>query len=92
MTSRNPLDIGGDGRPEALRPKSVRFREAGWTAYKIHPRCVPKLAYGYTERIRQQATDMLRGDVALKGGNSLNNVANLIDWELVERNEVAVLR
>lgn len=123
-----------------------RFREAGWTAYKIHPRGVPKVdlaicsgvknavgdsmvlmldsmwsygyedavrvglaiqemgfywyedplaeddlygytklrpqlripilatehspggMYGYTEWIRQQATDMLRGDVALKGG------------------------
>ena len=126
--------------------EALRFREAGWTAYKIHPRCVPKLdvevcaavhdavgdsmvlmldsmwsysyedavrvglaiqdlgfywyedplaeddvygytklrpqlkipilatehapggMYGYTEWLRQQATDMLRGDVALKGG------------------------
>ncbi len=126
--------------------EALRFREAGWTAYKIHPRCVPKVdvetcaavknalgdsmvlmldsmwsysyedavrvglaiqemgfywyedplaeddlygytklrpqlkipilatghspggMYGYTEWIRQQATDMLRGDVALKGG------------------------
>jgi L-alanine-DL-glutamate epimerase-like enolase superfamily enzyme len=126
--------------------EALRFREAGWTAYKIHPPCRPKqdveicaavkdavgesmalmldsmwsygyedalrvglaiqdmgyywyedplaeddlyayiklrpqlripiLAtehlsgglYGYTEWIRQQATDMLRGDVALKGG------------------------
>jgi len=222
--------------------EALRFREAGWNAYKIHPPCVPardveicsavkqaignsmvlmldsmwsygyedavrvglaiqdmgfywyedplaeddlygytKLRpqlripilatehlpggmYAYTEWIRQQATDMLRGDVALKGGitpmvkiahlaeafrmkceihhggNSLNNVANLhvtmavpnceyfevlqpdaaqkhglvadiavdsagmvhaptapglgyeIDWELIERNKVAVLR
>jgi L-alanine-DL-glutamate epimerase-like enolase superfamily enzyme len=126
--------------------EALRFREAGWTAYKIHPRGVPKVdleicsgvknavgdsmvlmldsmwsygyedavrvglaiqemgfywyedplaeddlygytklrpqlripilatehspggMYGYTEWIRQQATDMLRGDVALKGG------------------------
>lgn len=126
--------------------EALRFREAGWTAYKIHPHCVPRedidicsavheavggsmvlmldsmwsygyedavrvglaiqdlgfywyedplaeddlygytklrpqlripiLAtehlpggmYAYTEWIRQQATDMLRGDVALKGG------------------------
>jgi L-alanine-DL-glutamate epimerase-like enolase superfamily enzyme len=126
--------------------EALRFREAGWTAYKIHPRCIPKVdveicaavkaavgdsmvlmldsmwsygyedavrvglaiqdlgfywyedplaeddvygytklrpqlkipilatehspggMYGYTEWIRQQATDMLRGDVALKGG------------------------
>jgi L-alanine-DL-glutamate epimerase-like enolase superfamily enzyme len=126
--------------------EALRFREAGWPAYKIHPHCVPSqdleicaavkkatgdsmvlmldsmwsyryeealrvglaiqemgyywyedplaeddlyaytklrpqlripiLAtehspggmYGFTEWIRQQATDMLRGDVALKGG------------------------
>jgi L-alanine-DL-glutamate epimerase-like enolase superfamily enzyme len=126
--------------------EALRFREAGWPAYKIHPHCVPtedldicqavkqavgdsmvlmldsmwsyryeealrvglaiqemgyywyedplaeddlygytKLRpqlripilatehspsgmYGFTEWIRQQATDMLRGDVALKGG------------------------
>jgi L-alanine-DL-glutamate epimerase-like enolase superfamily enzyme len=126
--------------------EALRFREAGWTAYKIHPPCVPRTdvdvcagvhaavgdsmvlmldsmwsygyedalrvglaiqdlgyywyedpleeddlyaytklrpqlkipilatehapggLYGYTEWIRQQATDMLRGDVALKGG------------------------
>jgi L-alanine-DL-glutamate epimerase-like enolase superfamily enzyme len=126
--------------------EALRFREAGWTAYKIHPQCVPKIdaeicaavteevgdsmvlmldsmwsysyedavrvglaiqdlgyywyedplaeddvygytklrpqlripilatehapggMYGYVEWLRQQATDMLRGDVALKGG------------------------
>jgi L-alanine-DL-glutamate epimerase-like enolase superfamily enzyme len=126
--------------------EALRFRQAGWPAYKIHPQCEPRkdveicvavkdavgdsmvlmldsmwsyryedalrvglaiqemgfywyedplaeddlygytklrpqlripiLAteyapsgmYGYTEWIRQQATDMLRGDVALKGG------------------------
>ena len=133
-------------RPDDYVEEALRFREAGWTAYKIHPRCVPRLdieicstvkaalgdsmvlmldsmwsygyeeavrvgraiqdlgfywyedplaeddlygytklrpqlaipilatehlpggLYAYTEWIRQQATDMLRGDVALKGG------------------------
>jgi L-alanine-DL-glutamate epimerase-like enolase superfamily enzyme len=133
-------------RVEDYVDEALRFREAGWKAYKIHPHCVPKedldicqavkkavgdsmvlmldsmwsyryeealrvglaiqemgyywyedplaeddlyaytklrpqlripiLAtehspggmYGFTEWIRQQATDMLRGDVALKGG------------------------
>jgi L-alanine-DL-glutamate epimerase-like enolase superfamily enzyme len=132
--------------PEDYAQEALRFRESGWTAYKIHPLGKPKkdleicaavkaavgdsmvlmldsmwsygyedalrvglaiqdmgyywyedplaeddlygytklrpqlripiLAteyapsgmYGYTEWIRQQATDMLRGDVALKGG------------------------
>jgi L-alanine-DL-glutamate epimerase-like enolase superfamily enzyme len=132
--------------PQAYVDEALRFREAGWTAYKIHPPCqplrdievcakvkdavgdsmrlmldsmwsysyedavrvgraiqdlnyywyedplaeddlyaytklrpqlhIPILAtehlqggmYAYTEWIRQQATDMLRGDVALKGG------------------------
>jgi L-alanine-DL-glutamate epimerase-like enolase superfamily enzyme len=132
--------------PEDYAQEALRFRESGWTAYKIHPLgkptkdlqiCaavkaavgdsmvlmldsmwsygyedalrvglaiqdmgyywyedplaeddlygytklrpqlrIPILAteyapsgmYGYTEWIRQQATDMLRGDVALKGG------------------------
>jgi L-alanine-DL-glutamate epimerase-like enolase superfamily enzyme len=133
-------------RVEDYAEEALRFRESGWTAYKIHPHGKPKkdleicaavksavgdsmvlmldsmwsytyedalrvglvvqdmgyywyedplaeddlygytklrpqlripiLAteyspsgmYGYTEWIRQQATDMLRGDVALKGG------------------------
>lgn len=133
-------------RTEDYADEALRFREAGWGAYKIHPQGAPKrdleicaavkeaigqsmvlmldsmwsygyedalrvglaiqdmgyywyedplaeddlygytklrpqlripiLAteyspsgmYGYTEWIRQQATDMLRGDVALKGG------------------------
>jgi L-alanine-DL-glutamate epimerase-like enolase superfamily enzyme len=138
--------------------EALRFREAGWTAYKIHPVCVPKrdlaicsavreavgesmvlmldsmwsygyedalrvglaiqelgfywyedplaeddlygytklrpqlripiLAtehspgglYGYTEWLRQQATDMLRGDVALKGGiTPLVKIAHLAE-------------
>jgi L-alanine-DL-glutamate epimerase-like enolase superfamily enzyme len=138
--------------------EALRFREAGWTAYKIHPPCVPakdveicaavkdavgdsmvlmldsmwsygyedalrvglaiqdmgyywyedplaeddlygytKLRpqlripilatehapgglYGYAEWIRRQATDMLRGDVALKGGiTPLVKIAHLAE-------------
>jgi L-alanine-DL-glutamate epimerase-like enolase superfamily enzyme len=133
-------------RPQDYVDEALRFRDSGWTAYKIHPHGKPKMdlqicaavknavgdsmvlmldsmwsygyedalrvglavqdlgyywyedplaeddlygytrlrphlhipilateyapsgMYGYTEWIRQQATDMLRGDVALKGG------------------------
>jgi L-alanine-DL-glutamate epimerase-like enolase superfamily enzyme len=144
--------------PRDYVAEALRFRDAGWTAYKIHPRCVPRqdievcravkdavgdgmvlmldsmwsysyedavrvgraiqemgyywyedplaeddlygytklrpqlhipiLAtehapgglYGYTEWIRQQATDMLRGDVALKGGiTPLIRIAHLAE-------------
>src|SRR5207302_11085576 len=30
-------------RPQDYAEEALMFREAGWTAYKIHPRCVPKL-------------------------------------------------
>src|SRR5689334_23120253 len=39
--------------------EALRFREAGWTAYKIHPRCVPNQDIEISAAVKQAVGDSM---------------------------------
>jgi len=46
--------------PEAYAEEALRFKEAGWTAYKIHPPAIPELDIRICEAVRSAVGDDYR--------------------------------
>jgi L-alanine-DL-glutamate epimerase-like enolase superfamily enzyme len=69
--------------PEAYAEEAVRFREAGWQAYKIHPRGIPdqdirtceavRRAVGDAYRIMLDSTWSYRYDQAIRVGRAIED-------------------